>query len=56
MPESDTENDLANLTFENIAEAIYRKRGYIPDSTPLNKIINPQSLSNVKKKLGIKKA
>lgn len=48
-------NDLQSLTYTSIAKAIYLKRGYIKDATPLNEIINSQILAKVKKELGIAK-
>lgn len=52
LAKSDTDNTytyLQNLSLKEITFAIYFKRGIIPDSTPLNEFINPNTLSSVKK-------
>lgn len=46
---TDKYSHLRNLTLKEIGLAIYYKRGLIKDSTPLNKILNPNTLSDIKK-------
>lgn len=41
--------NLKDLTLKEIGLAIYFKRGIVKDSTPLNEILNPNTLSSIKK-------
>lgn len=43
-------SELKSYTYVDIALSIYLKRGLIKDSTPLNQIINPNTLSEAKRK------
>lgn len=46
---TDKYSHLKNLTLKEIGLAVYYKRGIVGDSTPLNEILNPNTLSAIKK-------